>query len=70
MYGEFIGDDDEFEIEEFVDYLELRRRETDELNNLELEAWLLGVIRSRAASLQEAQALLTETQKQYLAAAF
>ena len=70
VYGEFIGDDDEFEIEEFVDYLELRRRETDELNNLELEAWLLGVIRSRAASLQEAQALLTETQKQYLAAAF
>ena len=65
MYGEYLGgEEDELEVEEFVDYLELKRRETDELNGLDLEAYCAGVLRNSAQSLQLLP--LTATQKDFL----
>ncbi len=64
MYGEYLGDEDELEVEEFVDYLELKRRETDELNGLNLETFCSSILRDSAQSLQLLP--LTSTQKDFL----
>lgn len=65
MYGEYLGDEDELEVEEFVDYLELKRRETDALNGLDLEAYCAGVLRNSHA-VPLSQLPLTGTQKDFL----
>lgn len=64
VYGEFLGVEDDFEVEEFVDYLELKRRETDELTGLDLEVFCAGVLKNAAQVLPHLP--LTGTQKEFL----